>query len=80
MMTVLTMPQRRHILLVLQTADHATVATCYILDPQQPAVNTEPVFKTAIVMPPTVRDSSLSLTQLCTRLKTEMFCRAYDRS
>ena len=31
-------------------------------------------------LPLTVRDSSLSLTQFCARPKTEMFCRAYDRS
>jgi len=31
-------------------------------------------------LPLTVRDSSMSLTQFCARLKTEMFCRAYDRS
>jgi len=29
---------------------------------------------------PTVRDSSMSLTKFCTRLKTVMFCRAHDRS
>jgi len=31
-------------------------------------------------VPLTVHDSSMSLTQFCTRLKTEMFCRAHDRS
>jgi len=31
-------------------------------------------------LPLTVCDSSMSLTQFCDRLKTEMFCRAYDRS
>jgi len=29
-------------------------------------------------LPLTVRDPSISLTQFCARLKTEMFCRAYD--
>ena len=28
-------------------------------------------------LPLTVRDSSMSLSQFCSRLKTEMFCRAY---
>jgi len=31
-------------------------------------------------LPLIARDSSLSLTQFCARLKTEMFCRAYDGS
>jgi len=31
-------------------------------------------------LPQTVRDPSMSLLQFCARLKTEMFCRAYDWS
>ena len=31
-------------------------------------------------LPLTVRDNSMSLSQFCSRLKTEMFCRAYNWS
>ena len=31
-------------------------------------------------LPLTLRDKSMSLSQFCSRLKTEMFCRAYKRS
>jgi len=31
-------------------------------------------------LPLTLRDESMSLSQFCSRLKTEMFCRAYNRS